>query len=171
MKTITKQLLAITLCFTLIFSMNLFAQKEAKRHDAFFRIYSADGKKIAIGHIKFINDSILGLKNGDKLIKLGIDDIGYLKTKHSAGHNVLVGAVPGASLGVIMGVSTADPDALVFSYTKGEGAAFFGGIGALGGAVIGGLTSLFKKTETYIINGDINKWKVFKEMIEKTRFR
>jgi hypothetical protein len=171
MKTIKKQLQAISLCIILIFNMNLFAQKEKKRHDAFVRVYSLRGKKIAKGLIVFINDSVLGLKEGYKLIESNLEDIGYVKTKRSAGHNVLLGAGSGASLGIILGVSTADPDAWIFSYTQGEGAVIFGSIGALGGGAIGGLTSLFKKPETYIINGDSNKWKMFKEIIEKVRFR
>ena len=40
--------------------------------------------------------------------------------------------------------------------------AFLGGIA---GAAIGGLTSLFKNSKSYIISGDELKWKEFKETI------
>ncbi|WP_339895614.1 hypothetical protein [uncultured Algibacter sp.] len=132
-------------------------------------MYSIEGKKIAKGHITFINDSVFGLKNEDKLIELGIEDIGYVKTKKSAGHNVLTATATGAIIGVVLGVSTADPDAFL-GYTAGEGAATIGGLGAIGGAVIGGITSAFKNSVTYNIDGDIKKWQIFKEMIEKSRF-
>lgn len=171
MKTITKQLKTVTFCIILLLSINLNAQKEAKRHDPFVRVYSLEGKKIAKGHITFINDSLLRLKNGDKLIELNIEDIGHVKTKKSGGHNVLAATAAGATLGIVLGVSTAEPDALVLGYTASEGAVAFGGLGAIGGAAIGGIASAFKNSETYIIDGDIKKWRIFKEMIEKNRFR
>ena len=40
--------------------------------------------------------------------------------------------------------------------SRGEGAA---------GAAIGGITILFKNSKSYEINGDMEKWKAFKEMI------
>ena len=58
----------------------------------------------------------------------------------------------------------------VSSTVLGIGVAFyfvFGGIGAAGGSVVGGITSLFKKTKTYVIDGDFKKWQVFKNLIEK----
>lgn len=170
MKTITKQFKIITFCIALMLCINVNAQKEAKRHDAFVRVYSSEGKKIAKGHIAFINDSILGLKNEDKLIELHVEEIGYIKTKKSAGHNVLIATTTGATLGIILGVSTSDPDAFL-GYTAGEGAVAFGGLGAIGGAALGGITSALKKSETYIIDGDLKKWMIFKEMIENSRFR
>ena len=88
MKTIKNQLGTLIFCIAIIFSVNAYSQEEGKRYNPFIRVYSIEGKKIAKGHIAFINDSILGLKNGDKLIELGIDELGRVKTKKSAGHNV-----------------------------------------------------------------------------------
>jgi len=84
---------------------------------------------------------------------------------------VLIGAASGATLGVIMGVSSADPDAWIFGYTAGEGALVFGSLGAIGGGAIGGLTSLFKKSETYIINGSEVNWNSFQKKIGAQRFK
>ena len=170
MKTIKNQLGTLIFCITIIFSADAYSQKDAKNLNPFIRVYSIEGKKIAKGHMVFINDSILGLKNGDKLIELGIDELGRIKTKKSSGNNILIGSATGATIGVILGVSTADPDSFL-GYTAGEGALAFGGLGAVGGAAIGGITSAFKNSETYIIDGDIRKWKIFKEMIEKGRVR
>jgi len=171
MKTITKLFNTVTICIGLMLCINSNAQKEVKRHDPFVRVYALDGKKIAKGRITFINDSLLGLKHDDKLIDLNVKDISYIKTKKSAGHDVLIAAASGATLGVVLGVSTADPDAFILNYTAGEGAVVFGSLGAIGGAAIGGITSAFKNSETYSIDGDLKKWLLFKDMIEKNRFQ
>jgi hypothetical protein len=43
--------------------------------------------------------------------------------------------------------------------SRGEGAAM--------GAAMGGIKTLFKNSSTYIIDGDLVKWKAFSEMILK----
>ena len=67
----------------------------------------------------------------------------------------------------ILGVASAEPDAMIFGYSAGEGAAVGVLLGAPAGAVIGGITALFKNSSTYIIDGDLVKWKAFSEMILK----
>ena len=171
MKTLLKQIKILAFAIVLIFSIRAYAQKEAKTHNVFLRVYNLEGKKISKGSIVFMNDSLLGLKNSSDKVKISMKDIGFIKTKRSAGNNVLIGAASGATLGVIMGVSTADPDAWILGYTAGEGAAVFGSIGALGGGAIGGLTSLIKKSETYIINGSEVNWNSFQKLIGAHRFK
>ena len=183
MKTIGNNFKLILLCLTLLFCIKIHAQKEAKRHDPFVRVYSIEGEKIAKGRITFINDSVLGLKNEDKLIESTIADIGYIKSKRSGGHNVLVSSLVGGALLVNIGGVTSEektktrkvPIIGEYEYTTGSspstGAAVGVAIGLAGGAAIGGITSAFKNSETYIIDGDMRKWKLFKEMIENSPFR
>ena len=171
MKTLLKQIKILAMAIVLIFSISAYAQKEAKTHNVFLRVYNLEGKKISKGPVVFINDTLLGLKNGSDKTAIRMKDIGFIKTKRSAGNNVLIGAASGATLGVIIGVSTADPDAWIFGYTAGEGAALFGSIGALGGGAIGGLTSLLKESETYIINGSEVNWNSFQKLIGAHRFK
>jgi outer membrane lipoprotein SlyB len=171
MKTLINQIKILALATVLAFSMDANAQKEVTSHNIFVRVYNMEGKKISKGSIIFINDSLLGLKNSSEKGKISMKDIGFIKTKRSAGNNVLIGAASGATFGVIIGVSSADPDAWIFGYTAGEGAALFGSIGALGGGAIGGLSSLFKESETYIINGSEVNWNSFRKLIGAHRFK
>ena len=50
---------------------------------------------------------------------------------------------------------------------QAEGATGFGLAGALGGAAIGGISIAFKNSKTFTINGDQQRWKAFKQMINK----
>lgn len=168
MKVLKKQIRLMSLVIALIFSIATNAQNEEKKHDIYLRVYNLIGKKINKGSLIFINDSLLGLKDGSKQANISLREIGFIKTKRSVGNNMLISAASGAALGAIIGVSTADPDSFL-GYSAGEGALGFGAIGALGGAAIGGISIAFKNSETYIIEGDLVKWKIFKEMIEKTR--
>lgn len=171
MKTLLKQIKILAMAIVLIFSISVYAQKEAKTHNTFVRVYNLQGKKISNGRIVFINDSVIGLKNNSTRPNINMKDVGFIKTKRSAGNNVLIGATSGAAFGIVTGVSSADPDAWIFGYTAGEGAALFGSIGALGGGAIGGLTSLFKESETYIINGSEENWSSFQKLIGAHRFK
>lgn len=134
--------------------------KDSKKAD-FVRVYNMQGKKIAKGKILSIADAFLVLKS-NKSSKIALSDIGYIKTKRSAGNNVLTGATVTAAFGAVLGASTANPDAWIFGYTAGEGAAM--GIigGAFLGSAVGGITAIFKNSKTYIINGDRTNWEAFK---------
>ncbi|MEN3325079.1 hypothetical protein VP395_15180 [Mariniflexile soesokkakense] len=162
MKTLIKQIKILVFTIVLMFNMGIYAQNELKTHSIFVRVYNLEGKKISKGSIVFINDSILGLKNSIEKKKISLKEIGFIKTKRSAGSNVLIGVLAGTTIGAIAGASSADPDDWFLPYTAGEGAVIFGGIGALGGGIIGGFTALPKKVETYIINGDKDKWLLFR---------
>ena len=125
-------------------------------------MYNLEGKKIKKGKLIFVNDSTLTLNRNGKKFDINFNTIGKIKTKHSGGHNVLIGSLTGFSVGAIGGVANS-----VWLYTVEEGAYAGGLLGAAGGAAIGGVTAGFKESETYIINGEIVKWKIFKEQIVK----
>ncbi|SHJ05712.1 hypothetical protein [Algibacter luteus] len=143
---------------------------QTETNSLFIRVFSESRKKIAKGKIVFMNDSILCLKRGQKKQNIQVKDIWRIKTKRSEGNSVLASTATGATIGIVLGVATADPSDW-WGYTAGEGAIAFGSLGAIGGAAIGGISSAFKNSETYVINGDIDKWRLFKEMIEKVKYK
>ena len=166
MKTIKNQIKTMALFFLLTFSININAQSATDNNKIFVRVFNMEGKKISKGHVLFAIDTLLGLKKGNKIAKIYVSDIGYIKTKRSEGNDVLIGSVIGASSMGILGAASADPDAFL-GWTAGEGAALGVILGAPAGAAIGGITALFKNSSTYIIDGDLVKWKAFSEMILK----
>lgn len=173
MKALEKKIgrMALALSMVLVGSINTFAQNEVTKQNIFLRVYNVEGKKIGKGSLLQMNDSLLVLKNSSTQEYISLKDIGSIRTKRSAGNNVFIGAASGAVLGAAIGVSTADPDDFFVSYSAGEGAAIFGGIAALGGGAIGGITSVFKKSKTFVINADMVKWKIFKEMVENRNLK
>ncbi|MBT8259954.1 MAG: hypothetical protein KJN82_01465 [Bacteroidia bacterium] len=160
MKTKIKLIKKIVFLFFLILSLVSYSQKDTKNTKEFIRVYNLKGKKISKGYVQFTNDSILGLKKGGKLEHIKIRDIGRIKTKRSAGHNVFLSATVGGGTLGLFGAATADPDAWILGYTAAEG--FAGGviIGGATGAVCGGITGLLKNSKTYEINGDSAKMKL-----------
>ena len=156
---------------TIIFSVNVYAQNpndtvrtEIQNTNAFVRVYDLQGKKIGKGRILLISESSLQLNNYDII---PVSSIGFIKTKRSAGNNVLVGTLVGAAPMAILGAMTADPDALIFGYTAADGAAGGALLGGIAGAAIGGISILFKNSQTYIISGNKELWQSFKESIIK----
>jgi outer membrane lipoprotein SlyB len=162
MKTKLKLLM---LFLTLSLNNAIFAQNENKSYNLFVSVYNLEGKKINNGKIISVSDTLLNLKNNNKIALLNVKDVGLIKTKRSAGNNVLVGSLIGAVAGGGIGAASAEPDTIVFNYSAGEGALAGGILGGATGAGIGGLTALLKKSKTFIINGDTSKWKLFIESI------
>ncbi len=165
MKTMAKQINILTVLSVLIFSLNMTAQNETEKSGMFIRVYNMDGKKINSGKFLFTNDSVLGIKRGNKLDQIQITSIGSIKTKRSAGHNVLVGSAIGGGFVAILGAASSDPDSFL-GWSAGEGIAAGFILGAPVGAAIGGITALFKSPNTYIIEGDIVKMKLFADSIK-----
>jgi hypothetical protein len=167
MKTTKNKIETIVILFALLFGINSYAQKETVKKDMFIRVFNFEGKKINKGHVSFVGDSLLGLKKNGNYIEINVKEIGAIKTKRSAGHNILIGSAIGTATGAILGAASADPDAWIFGYTAAEGATGFGLAGALGGAAIGGISIAFKNSTTFTISGDLIKFKIFKETIDK----
>jgi hypothetical protein len=146
----------LTLMFLISISYNMYAQKSI-----FVRVFDLSGKKINKGHVFTVTDTSLQLKGKSVPVNIPVRSIGFIKTKHSAGNNVLIGSIVGVSSLAILGVASAEPDAEIAGYTALEGAGAGAIVGLPVGAVIGGLTSLFKNSKSYLINGDVTKWKAF----------
>lgn len=160
-----------TLFFAIAFilSININVQEETKISNVFVRVYDLQNKKISKGQILLISDTSIELKAKKGPIKIESKSIGFIKTKHSAGNNILKGALIGGSFFALIGVATADPDAFILGYTDREGSAAGAILGGTAGAAIGAATTLFKNSEYYTINGDEFKFKEFKELITGLR--
>lgn len=150
----------------LILSMNVFAQTGSEISNVFIRVYDQDGRKIAKGKIQSISASSIQFISKNDLHEIPLNRIGSIRTKHSAGNNIGIGAVVGAATMGSIGASTADPDDFL-GYSAGEGAAGGALLGGIGGAAIGGITILFKRSRTYSINGDEEKLKAFKKALSR----
>ena len=151
--------------FFLYLNSNLsIAQKSENINKMFVRVYDLEGNKIGKGRIAFINDSVIGLKRSSKVYQsFFIRNIGLIKTKKSAGHNVFKGALIGTGLGVAIAIAESEEN--LWPYSKGEAILALGSSGAFYGAAIGGLSALCKHSDTFIINGDFKRWESFKALV------
>jgi len=155
MKRLVTFLFLISICFQVC------AQKPI-----FVRVYNLNGKKINTGRVLAATDTSLQLKTESReTVNISINTIGTIKTRRSGGHNVLMGSLAGAGAFAIVGVATADPNDQIVAYSAGEGALAGVVLGIPVGAAIGGITVLFKKSGTFVINGKVEQWKAFQSYI------
>ena len=169
MKTLKTHIGIIAIVFALLMNFNGYAQKTTDKQKLFVRVYNLEGKKIGKGHVNFLNDTLLELKKNRKLVQFNVKDIGTIRTKRSAGHNLLIATAIGAGSFAILGAATADPSAWIYGYTAAEGAAAGAIVGGVAGAAVGGISIAFKKSETYRIDGNIDKWRIFKEAYQERK--
>ncbi|MBF6642019.1 glycine zipper family protein [Flavobacterium sp. J49] len=153
----------LSFCIVLLVCWEMSAQNKL-----FVRVYDLEGHKVNKGYILAVNDSLLILEKNKSPLEIRVKTIGMIKTKRSTGNNVLIGTISGA---IVMGgivAASADPDNWILDYTPAEGAIIGAFIGAPAGAAVGLMTTVFKKPKTFIIDGDLEKWKVFLEhLVEK----
>jgi hypothetical protein len=153
----------IYLFITLLVSTGTFVKAQE-----FVRIYNSSRKKIATGRLvdEHQNDSFLVIKKEKVVDTIPVQQIAYIKTKHSIGNNILIGAIIGAPVGAILGgaaAGTADEFGNDFTgetSTPDVGAGIAVGLlsGAATGAAVGAITGAFKNSKTITINGDIQQW-------------
>ena len=119
----------------------------------FVRIYNSRGHKIAKGRLVDISctDSTIVIKKSISNDTISIQNVSYIKTKHSVGNNILIGIIINAPLGLLIGSANSDND-------KGNAALGGLGVGALVGTIDGVITSLFKNSLTYNISGNMQQW-------------
>jgi len=151
--------LPLLLLLSLLFATTTVSAKKAP----FIRVYDKEGNKISKGRIVMLTDTSLTIKKGDSIYTIRANEIGSIRSKRSGGHNVLIGSITGAALLAIGGIATAEPDAWIFGYTAGEGAAMGAAGGATAGGIIGAITTLFKDKKKYKIAGQPDSWKKFKQ--------
>lgn len=151
----------IVFIMALIFCLGAYNQEEREINKIFVRVYDFEGLKIGKGKIKVITANSLHLNRKGRLLEISFMDIGSIKTKRSAGNNILIGAATGAATLGILGATTADSMNWSTDEVALAGAVFGGAVGV----AIGGFSALFKNSESYKIEGDKAKWETFKESI------
>jgi len=143
----------------IILCVNITAQDLPKKSKIFVRVYNNQGDKIAKGKILEITEDALTLKKWSKSITIPLKEISYIKTKRTKGHNLLIGGVTGA---LIPTMAYAGTD------SGGWGTVaivLLSPITGILGTGIGYLTTVFKKSIHYFIQGDALKWQGFKETL------
>ena len=121
MKTITIILL-LSLCCSVV------AQKSI-----FVRVYDLEGKKMNKGRVLSVTNPSLHLKKGRRAVIIPVQNIGYIKTKRSEGHNVLVGSLIGLTTGTIAAMAYGNSEPGITPPTIEEGLA----VGAILGLPVG----------------------------------
>ncbi|WAC03504.1 hypothetical protein N7U66_08485 [Lacinutrix neustonica] len=149
----------------LVLSINVSAQNKIVDTNIFIRIYNLDGKKINKGTIKSISETSIELYLKGKTISVPLSKIGKIKTKRSGGNNVAKGALIGGGSLALLGLISGDDDPGIISFSATDKAAVGLIGGGLVGAGIGGITTIFKKSKFYIIDGNEMKLKDFKVKI------
>lgn len=144
----------------LIFGFNVYAQEEIKRPKTFVRVYNLYGNMINKGKVLKVTDTTLVLKKNTTAVVIPVSNIGLIKTKRSAGNNIIIGAAAGSIFGAI-----SIEDSTELEEFRGPYALLGGITGGAIGAAAGGITILFKNSKSYEINGDDLKWQVFEEAI------
>ena len=147
----------------LVLSIGIHAQIHTHKSAIFIRVYNLQGQKIAKGKIFKVSDTIFGLIKNKKTSYHTYSQIGFVKTKHSEGNNVLMGATIGGASLAMLGILAGDGGGSYISGNSTSNAA----IGLIGGSflgsIIGVFTNIFKKSETIPINGDSLRFKEFLE--------
>jgi hypothetical protein len=139
----------------LFLCVNITAQELPKKSKIFVRVYNNEGQKIAKGKILNITDDTLILKKGSGSITVPSNEIMYIKTKRTNGHNMLIGGIAGGGY-ALYGASKSGDWGVV-------AAVILTPIFATIGSGIGYITTLFKNSQHYSIQGDPIKWQGFKE--------
>lgn len=157
MRTVNNLKCFCALCLSLLF-FGVHAQQKSGSKAPFVRIYNLEGKKFRKGRVAGVTDQLILLRKGEDNIEVDITQVGFIRTKHSVGNNVLIGASVGSAIAAVTFAAEADPDAWIFGYTAAEGVLAGFILGAPLGGGIGALTALFKKSEEYEIDGRQEEW-------------
>ncbi|MCZ4318645.1 hypothetical protein O4H26_06560 [Aequorivita viscosa] len=154
-----KYIIFITVLF---FSYSVIAQEEVYSN-TFVRIYNLDGKKINKGRIKTISKTSIELYLKEETIEIPLHKIGKIKTRRSGGNNIAKGAIIGGGSLALVGLLSGDDDKgiIYFSASDKSMMGLIGG-GFIGG-MVGGITAIFKKADTYIIDANELNLERFKE--------
>ena len=152
-----------TTILLLSFSYNVCAQKSI-----FVRVYDLAGIKIHKGHVLSVTDTSLHLKESRRAVIIPVQNIGLIKTRRSAGHNVLLGSLIGLTVGAIV-VAASSSSSGYWDYSAGEGAAGGAVAGLVIGAGVSALTIPLKGSTSFMIDGDMVKWKTFQKIANGNR--
>ncbi len=156
-------LTAIVILFTLHVEAQKFNVQKVE-----IRVYDLQGKRIGTGKIKAVTGTSMHFKPySGKMREIPFREIGMIKTNHTKGNGILIGAATGAGLGAIFGAGSSsgiNAYASAFSedeISKGESAIFGALLGGLLGGGIGWIVDVTNK-HTYHIRGKKFEWEDFK---------
>jgi hypothetical protein len=146
-----------------LLSLTIFLVYAAQSQSSLFvRVYDMNGIKIHKGRITTITDSSIRL--GKSNIIISVKNIGFIRTKHSFGHNILISsAITGISLATLLALSSDGGKGFLLSWTVPEGIGLGLLVGATWGPIIGAGTALFKNTIKFPIKGSEKNWKEFQQ--------
>lgn len=161
----------LLIILTLAICSNAYSQSTIEEVDLFVRVYDLDGRKIGKGKLVSITKDTIRLIFRNRKTGIATPNVGRIRTKRSVGNNVLVGAAGGGLALAAIGVVSADNSSGFFTYTESEGAAVGMVMGAPIGAVVGGISAIFKNTRSFEINGDSGKLETFKSAVLNSRKR
>jgi hypothetical protein len=159
----------VTIVLLISLSCNVYPQKSI-----FVRVYDLAGKKISKGHVVAITDTNLQLKKGNDTTIIPVRSISSIKSKHSGWNNILVGTSVGIIAGGILGSVNPPTKSSggTFTWAGSSASDEFAdglGVGVILGTAIGGITTGFKNSKTYLINGDLTKWKAFQILVASNK--
>jgi hypothetical protein len=140
------------------------AQEAISKDYLFIRVYNLEGKKIGNDILVNVNDTTVSLEVKGSILTIPVSEIGEIRTKHSLAGNLIIGSIFGTSLALAL--LAADPETGTPSNFTGPErvVAVVGGL--IIGTVAGLATGIFRKSETYKINGDPDALKKFKETVQ-----
>ncbi|MDH7460688.1 hypothetical protein QEG73_05340 [Chitinophagaceae bacterium 26-R-25] len=143
----------------------------------FVRVYDLSGKKIDKGRVLAVSDSTVLLETVSKTDTISARNIGSIRTRRAAGHNIAIGMTTGGVLGAIFGAIAAQPvynpqsspneppQMQVNVVTPAESAVIGLVTGLAAGALVGTLVTASNRSVKTVINGDPAKWKEFQMMV------
>jgi hypothetical protein len=142
----------------------------------FIRVYDRSGHKSAKGFLAGTTDtSVLILKDSVPM-SIHVSNIGYIKTKRSIGHTILISSMIGGVTAGIIGAASSEKDvndgtfagsihdAFTFTPTEGFAAGFLLGSVISGGA--GAILHTAGKHHTFTINGNLENFKRERQAID-----
>jgi len=166
-----KKLFLLSIILALNVTFLLHAQKKI-----FIRVYDRSGHKSAKGFLAGTTDtSVLILKDSVPM-SIHVSGIGYIKTKRSIGHTILISSIIGGATAGIIGAASGEKDINdgtlggsihdAFSITPAEG--FAAGF-ILGSIISGGTGAIIHaagRHHTFTINGNLENFKHERQAID-----
>jgi hypothetical protein len=153
--------------FLLVTALFVFAINASAQRSVFLRVFDANGSKIGKGKLVGVTDSSIILT----ATEVPYTRIGFIKTKRSIGHTMIVsGAIitgVTALLGVVGNAADSRSATLgsaggnwdILSFNTGDVLAISVLAGIFNGALIGGINALSRKTLVFHINGQELEWR------------
>ncbi|MEO5946785.1 MAG: hypothetical protein ABIP79_08215 [Chitinophagaceae bacterium] len=158
----------LTILLLLTISMQLSAQKAEKKtgKETFVRIFDEKGKKSYTGFLTQTTDNSIFIFQKNKSVEVPVSKITTIKLRRSFGHTVLITSLIGGAAFAIIGAATAEPDALIFGYTAGEGIAAGLLLGIPAGAAVGSIIAGTRNRPIFTINQNQEDWQKARQVLD-----